>query len=83
MAKSLEEARKKLDDEYGQVRRHLDKIHKALDAVEKAGPEDDLHDLLEKLEDQVKEVRTGGLMGHGANGHKRARNDYLEMKQGK
>ncbi|HUP73689.1 MAG TPA: hypothetical protein VM282_11675 [Acidimicrobiales bacterium] len=35
------------------------------------------------LEDQVKEVRTGGLLGHGANGHKRARNDYLEMKKGK
>ena len=83
MAKNLEEARKKLDDEYGQVRRHLDKIHKALDELEKAGPEDDLHDLLEKLEDQVKEVRTGGLMGHGANGHKRARKEYLEFKQGK
>jgi hypothetical protein len=83
MAKNLEEARKKLDDEYGQVRRHLDKIHKALDELEKAGPEDDLHDLLEKLEDQVKEVRTGGPMGHGANGHKRARKDYLELKQGK
>ena len=83
MAKSLEEARKKLDDEYGQVRRHLDKIHKALDAVEKAGPEDDLHDLLEKLEDQVKEVRTGGLLGHGAHGHQRARKDYLELKKGK
>jgi hypothetical protein len=39
--------------------------------------------LLEKLEDQVKEVRTGGLMGHGANGHKRARNEYLDLKQGK
>jgi hypothetical protein len=38
---------------------------------------------LEKLEDQVKEVRTGGLLGHGANGHKRARNDYLELKKGK
>jgi hypothetical protein len=83
MAKSLEEARKKLDDEFGQVRRHLDKIHRALDDLEKAGPEDDLHGLLEKLEDQVKEVRTGGLMGHGANGHKRARNEYLELKQGK
>lgn len=83
MAKNLAEARKKLDDEYGQVRRHLDKIHRALDELEKAGPEDDLHDLLEKLEDQVKEVRTGGLMGHGANGHKRARKEYLELKQGK
>ena len=83
MADDLAALRKKLDDEYGQVRRHLDKIHKALDALDKAGPEDDLHDLLEKLEDQVKEVRTGGLLGHGANGHKRARNEYLEMKKGK
>jgi phosphohistidine phosphatase SixA len=83
VAKSLEEARKKLDDEFGQVRRHLDKIHDALDKVEKAGPEDDLHELLEKLEDQVKEVRTGGLLGHGANGHKRARKEYLELKDGK
>src|SRR6476619_4471328 len=46
MAKTLDEARKKLDDEYGQVRRHLQKIHDALDKVEKAGPEDDLHGLL-------------------------------------
>ena len=82
MAKSLEEARKKLDDEYGQVRRNLDNVHKALDKVDKAGPEDDLSDLLEKLEDAVKEVRTGGVLGHGANGHKRARKDYLELKTG-
>ena len=83
MAKSLEEARKKLDDEYGQVRRHLDDIHKALDKVDKAGPEDDISELLEKLEDSVKDVRTGGLLGHGANGHRRARKDYMELKQGK
>jgi hypothetical protein len=38
MAKTLDEARKKLDDEYGQVRRHLQKIHDSLDKVEKAGP---------------------------------------------
>ena len=43
MAMTLDEARKKLDDEYGQVRRHLQKIHDALDKVEQAGPEDDLH----------------------------------------
>jgi hypothetical protein len=82
MAKSLEEARKRLDDEYGQVRRHLDDIHKALDAVEKAGPEDQLEKLLEDLEDAVKKVRTGGLLGHGANGHTRALKEYLEIKQG-
>jgi hypothetical protein len=83
MAKSLEEARKKLDDEYGQVRRHLDDIHKALDKVEKAGPEDNLHDLLDDLEKTVKEARDGGIVGSGANGHRRALKEYLELKDGK
>src|SRR5258707_840228 len=40
MAKTLDEARKKLDDEYGQIRRHLQNIHDALDKVEQAGPEE-------------------------------------------
>jgi hypothetical protein len=82
MAKSLEEARKRLDDEYGQVRRHLDDIHKALDRVERAGPEDELEELLEDLEDAVKKVRTGGVLGHGANGHTRALKEYREIKNG-
>jgi hypothetical protein len=79
---SLEEARKRLDDEFGQVRRNLDKIHKALDAVEAAGPEDDLHGLLADLESTVKEVRDGGVVGSGANGHRRALKEYLELKDG-
>jgi len=78
MAKTLDEDRKKLDDEYGQVRRHLQKIHDALDKVEKAGPEDDLHGLLADLEDAVKEARDGGVVGSGANGHRRALKEYLE-----
>jgi hypothetical protein len=77
---SLAEARKRLDDEFGQVRRKLDKIHKALDKVEAAGPEDDLHDLLADLESTVKEVRDGGVIGSGANGHRRALKQYLELK---
>lgn len=77
---SLTEARKKLDDEFGQVRRKLDKIHTALDKVEAAGPEDDLHGLLADLEKTVKEVRDGGVVGSGANGHRRALKDYLEIK---
>lgn len=77
---SLEEARKRLDDEFGQVRRKLDKIHKALDKVEAAGPEDDIHGLLADLESTVKEVRDGGVIGSGANGHRRALKDYLEIK---
>ena len=83
MAKTLDEARKKLDDEYGQVRRHLQKIHETLDKVEKAGPEDDLHGLLADLEDAVKEARDGGVVGSGANGHRRALKEYLELKTGK
>jgi hypothetical protein len=82
MAKSLEEARQKLDDEYGQVRRKFDRIHNALDKVEKAGPEDELHDLLKDLEKVVKEVRDGGVAGSGANGHRRALEEYRKIKDG-
>ncbi|HEY8548212.1 MAG TPA: hypothetical protein VIL36_24305 [Acidimicrobiales bacterium] len=77
---SLEQARKKLDDEFGQVRRKLGKIREKLEKVEAAGPEDDLHGLLEDLEETVKEVRDGGIVGSGANGHRRARKRYLELK---
>ncbi len=83
MAKTLDEARKKLDDEFGQVRRHLQKIHESLDKVEKAGPEDDLHGLLKDLEKTVKEARDGGLVGSGANGHERALKEYRKLKDGK
>ncbi len=79
---SLDEARKRLDDEFGQVRRKLDKIHAALDKVEAAGPEDDIHGLLADLESTVKEVRDGGVVGSGANGHRRALKDYLALKDG-
>jgi len=77
---SLEQARKKLDDEFGQVRRKIDKIRAKLDEVEAAGPEDDLHELLADLESTVKEVRDGGVVGSGANGHRRARKAYLDLK---
>ncbi|HEX5945096.1 MAG TPA: hypothetical protein VFY82_02415 [Acidimicrobiales bacterium] len=79
---SLDQARKRLDDEFGQVRRKLDKIHAALDKVEAAGPEDDLHGLLADLESTVKEVRDGGVVGAGANGHRRALKEYLALKDG-
>ena len=80
MAEGLEEARRRLDDEYGQVRRHLDRVHSALDRVDAAGPEDDIYDLLKDLEDVVKEVRNGGVVGSGAKGHKRALDDYRDRK---
>ncbi len=76
----LDRARRRLEDEYGQVRRHLDKIRRALEDVEKAGPEDDLEGLLGELEERVKEVRTGGLIGSGAKGHRRALEDYRKLR---
>ena len=79
----IDEARKKLDDEFGQVRRKLEKVHKALEKLEAAGPEDDLHDLLKDLEATVKEVRDGGVIGSGANGHRRALKHYLDLKSKK
>ena len=80
MAEGIEDARRKLDDEYGQVRRHLTKVHAALDRVDAAGPEDDLFELLKDLEDTVKEVRTGGVVGSGAKGHRRALENYRDRK---
>ena len=80
MAEGLEEARRKLDDEYGQVRRHLDRIHAAMDRVDAGGPEDDMYELLKDLEDVVKEVRTGGVVGTGARGHKKALENYRDRK---
>jgi hypothetical protein len=81
VAKSLEEARKKLADEYGQVRRKFDRIHDAFDQVVSAGMEDDVYGRLKHLEDVVKEVRDGGIVGSGANGHRRALAEYEEIKQ--
>jgi hypothetical protein len=80
VAKTLEEAKKKLDDEYGQVRRKFDRIHTAFDRVISAGPEDDVYERLKDLEDMVKEVRDGGIVGSGANGHRRALKEYEKLK---
>jgi hypothetical protein len=80
VAKTVEEAKKKLDDEYGQVRRKFDRIHTAFDRVISAGPEDDVYERLKDLEEVVKEVRDGGIVGSGANGHRRALEEYKEAK---
>jgi hypothetical protein len=80
MAESLDDAKKKLDDEYGQVRRKFDRIHTAFDRVVSAGPDDDVYDSLKELEKVVKEVRDGGVFGSGANGHRRALKEYEETK---
>lgn len=82
MADDLDEARRELDKEFADVRKDLRKIHDALNDVEAAGPEDDVSALLERLEDVVKEARTGGMLGGGAKGHRKARDAYLARKRG-
>lgn len=76
----LDNARKELDQEFSQVRKNLDTIRLQLDKVSAAGPEDDISQMLEDLEDTVKKVRKGGLIGSGAKGHREAREKYFEIK---
>ena len=80
MADDLEHARKRLEDEFGQIRRRFDEIHERLDRVVSAGPEDDLRHLLKDLEKKVKRIRTGGWFRSGSNGHHRALKKYRDAK---
>ena len=80
MNAELDNARKELDKEFEQVRKNLDKIRQELDRISAAGPEDDITEMLKDYEDQVKKVRTGGLIGSGAKGHREARETYLKLR---
>ncbi len=76
----LAEARKELEKEYAQARQDLAPIERAYQTLMDATPEDNLSEMLEDLEDAVHQARTGGLLGSGANGHRRALDDYLKIK---
>ncbi len=80
MDSELENARKELDKEFTQVRKDLDNLRVELDRVSAAGPEDDITELLKDLEDKVKKVRTGGVLGSGAKGHREARERYFDLR---
>ncbi len=77
----LGDARRKLDEEYAEVRRSLATIRERLDRIDKCGPEDDISEMLEEFSDVVKKARDGGLLGSGAKGHHRAREHYLTLKE--
>jgi len=82
MTNEVEDARKELDQEFNQFRDNLGKIYEKLERVSQAGPTDDITQLLKDLEDTVGKVRTGGLIGSGAKGHREAREKYMKL-QGK
>lgn len=77
MARSVEEARKELDKEFRQFQEGLGRIHVALGELSRAVATDDVYELLEQLEDVVHDVRTGGVLGSGAKGHREARETWL------
>lgn len=79
MSKTLAEVRQDLDEEYAEFRaKGLGRIHEALDRVVAATATDDIYALVENLEDVVKDVRTGGMVGSGAKGHREAREDWIK-----
>jgi uncharacterized protein YeaO (DUF488 family) len=80
MADNLADARKELEKEYAQARESFGSLEQALQALLKAGPEDDISGMLEKLEERAHKARTGGIVGSGAHGHARALKEYLELK---
>ena len=79
MAKSPAEAREELEKEFRQFREGLGSIHVALGDLDQAGATDDVYGLLDKLENIINDVRTGGVLGSGAKGHREARQEWLKV----
>lgn len=80
MAKdAVQDARDELQKEYEQFRKQYGRVLEAVQRVSDAQPTDDIHGLLKRLEEVVEEVRTGGLMGSGAKGHRSALEKYLKI----
>ncbi len=77
MSDATEKAKKDLDKAYEKVRNDLGHVFVAIEDVRNAEAEDDLYGYLEKLEDAVKDARTGGLIGSGAKKHRKAREKWL------
>ena len=81
MSEELEKAQAKVHKEFRKVSERIADIHVAFHAVKDAGPEDDIYGLLDTLEDTVHKARTGGVMGSGAKGHRKALAEYREIQR--
>ena len=68
--------------EWGLELEHASFVHVAYNAVLNAAAGDNIHDLLADLEKEVKAARDGGVIGSGANDHRRALRKFLELDGG-
>jgi hypothetical protein len=68
-----------MQSEFEQFRKRFGKVLEAVERVGDAGPDDDIHGLLKRLEEVVEEVRDGGMIGSGAKGHREAREKYRKL----
>lgn len=73
------EARSKLDEAHAKVMNDLGDVWVSIEAVRNSEPTDNLHDLLADLEKAVQNARDGGLLGSGANSHRRALDDWRKL----
>jgi len=74
----LEEAEEELVEKYEKVKEDLGRVFVAFEDLRNADAFADISGQLENLESVVKDVRTGGIIGSGANSHRRAREKWLE-----
>ncbi len=79
----IKDAFDKVKEEYEEFRNHWGKVLEAISEVDQCKPGDDMATMMEKLEDTVHKVRTGGVFGSGVNGYTRALEDWKELSNGK
>lgn len=72
-------ARADLDHEHAKVMASLGDVWVKMEAVRTSAPTDNVHDLLQALEEAVAEARDGGLLGSGANAHRRSLDRWRKL----
>lgn len=80
MTDDLADARAYVEKEFGKLQKELTAVRSAYHDLTTAGPFDDVYVLLEELESASKKVRSGGLFGSGAKGHRKALEEYLALQ---
>lgn len=75
----IDEALQKLEAEHVEVMESLGDVWVKVEAIKVSTPTDNVHDLLKDLEKAVKDARDGGVVGSGANDHRRALRTYQDL----